>query len=69
MPEQEHCEHVWKYDGKSCCYRLVCSRCDRTTRAYHVNGPLPNIGDPVKLDANTDTIEVIGSRVEAGGNI
>ena len=59
---QERCNHDWIYDGKSCCYRLKCSHCERRTTAYHVKGSMPGVGDPVRLDG--ETIEVIGSQVK-----
>lgn len=57
MPKEKPCDHEWVYDGKSCCYRLNCSKCTRATTAYYVKGKMPKIGDKVKLVE--ETIEII----------
>ena len=64
MANEKPCDHVWIFSGKSCCYRLKCAKCDRQTTAYHVNGEMPKVGVPVRLEG--ETIEVIGSGVYPG---
>lgn len=65
MGKEKTHEHSWIFDGESCCYRLVCSipNCGRQTRAYHVKGDKPLIGDPVRILDDGETIERIGSVV------
>jgi hypothetical protein len=61
MPKEKPCDHQWVYDGKSCCYRLKCTNCTKRTTAYNLKGPMPNIGDPVRLVG--EMVERIGSGV------
>lgn len=56
-------ERQWIYDGKSCCYRLKCAICAKQTTAHYFNGPMPDIGDPVRFDGDS-TIEKIGSALK-----
>lgn len=65
MDECMRHEHSWIFDGKSCCYRLVCSipDCGKRTRVYHVKGDMPTIGEPVRILDDGDTMERIGSAV------
>jgi hypothetical protein len=59
-------EHLWIYDGMSCCYRLRCSfpGCGRRTTVYHVKGRLPEIGERVVILQDQETIQVDGEGVE-----
>ena len=65
MAENKRHEHSWIFDGRSCCYRLVCSipGCKKQTIAYYMEGDKPKIGEPVRILADGKTIERIGSLV------
>jgi hypothetical protein len=52
-------KHDWVLDHLSCCYVLKCTKCSKVTGAYHHKGRIPQIGEHVRLDESTDTIEVI----------
>lgn len=67
MCKVERHEHSWIFDGKSCCYRLVCSipipipGCKKQTTVHFVRGEMPRIGEPVRILDDGDTMERIGS--------
>lgn len=57
------CEHEWVYDGAVCCgHRLKCMKCPRGTKVRNVVGS-PKIGDPMRLNEDTDTAERMGTRL------
>ena len=54
-------EHDWAYDHRSCCHVLKCviPGCERFTRAYYINGIVPQPGQKVRLLSDQETIEVV----------